>query len=278
MRARKRSHRAEVESGRAYLESILANLSAGVLGSTAASAAQRQRRCARHPSMTISRGCFGTGRCLAAPARPRSGDPRRLRRPPDGTVAQPDRTRAAQRHAADPSVARFQAARGERRGYVVVFDDVTCLSQRSAAPPGARVARRLAHEIKNPLTPIQLSAERLQMKLADKLDQRRRRLPQPWNTDHHQPGAGDEAHGRRFPRLCPPAGAGSRAARSQRSDRRSAGTLRNSSAEVAVRLADGLPLVLGDATQMRQIIHNLLRNAEDAQEDRDHAHGKSARA
>ena len=50
------------------------------------------------------------------------------------------------------------------------------------------------------------------------------------------------------------------------------GLYENSSAEVAVRLADGLPLVLGDATQMRQIIHNLLRNAEDAQEDRDHAH------
>jgi nitrogen fixation/metabolism regulation signal transduction histidine kinase len=52
---------------------------------------------------------------------------------------------------------------------VVVFDDVTRLiaAQRSAA--WGEVARRLAHEIKNPLTPIQLSAERLQMKLADKL-------------------------------------------------------------------------------------------------------------
>jgi nitrogen fixation/metabolism regulation signal transduction histidine kinase len=52
---------------------------------------------------------------------------------------------------------------------VVVFDDVTRLiaAQRSAA--WGEVARRLAHEIKNPLTPIQLSAERLQMKLADRL-------------------------------------------------------------------------------------------------------------
>jgi nitrogen fixation/metabolism regulation signal transduction histidine kinase len=54
-------------------------------------------------------------------------------------------------------------------GDVVVFDDVTRLiaAQRSAA--WGEVARRLAHEIKNPLTPIQLSAERLQFKLADKL-------------------------------------------------------------------------------------------------------------
>ena len=54
-------------------------------------------------------------------------------------------------------------------GEVVVFDDVTRIvaAQRSAA--WGEVARRLAHEIKNPLTPIQLSAERLQFKLAGKL-------------------------------------------------------------------------------------------------------------
>jgi len=53
---------------------------------------------------------------------------------------------------------------GEIIGYVVTFDDVTQLlsAQRKAA--WADVARRIAHEIKNPLTPIQLSAERLQRK------------------------------------------------------------------------------------------------------------------
>jgi nitrogen fixation/metabolism regulation signal transduction histidine kinase len=50
------------------------------------------------------------------------------------------------------------------------------------------------------------------------------------------------------------------------------GLYENSNAEVAVSLASDLPLVLGDATQMRQIIHNLLRNAEDAQENRELAH------
>lgn len=55
---------------------------------------------------------------------------------------------------------------GEIKGYVVTFDDVTNLvsAQRKAA--WADVARRIAHEIKNPLTPIQLSAERLQRKYA----------------------------------------------------------------------------------------------------------------
>ena len=55
-------------------------------------------------------------------------------------------------------------------GYVVVFDDVSELVQAQRDAAWAEVARRLAHEIKNPLTPIQLSAERLAVKLTDKLE------------------------------------------------------------------------------------------------------------
>jgi two-component system nitrogen regulation sensor histidine kinase NtrY len=50
------------------------------------------------------------------------------------------------------------------RGYVVTFDDVTELLQAQRKAAWADVARRIAHEIKNPLTPIQLSAERLKRK------------------------------------------------------------------------------------------------------------------
>ena len=59
---------------------------------------------------------------------------------------------------------------GKAGGYVVVFDDVTHLLQAQRDAAWAEVARRLAHEIKNPLTPIQLSAERLQLKLIGKLE------------------------------------------------------------------------------------------------------------
>jgi len=55
-------------------------------------------------------------------------------------------------------------------GAVVVFDDITDLIQAQKNAAWSEVARRLAHEIKNPLTPIQLSAERLQHKLASKLE------------------------------------------------------------------------------------------------------------
>ncbi|WP_300547092.1 PAS domain-containing sensor histidine kinase [Roseovarius sp.] len=61
-------------------------------------------------------------------------------------------------------------AEGRREGYVVAFDDVTDLvtAQRMAA--WGDVARRIAHEIKNPLTPIQLSAERIKRKFARQLE------------------------------------------------------------------------------------------------------------
>lgn len=60
---------------------------------------------------------------------------------------------------------------GSRMGAVVVFDDVTDLIQAQKNAAWGEVARRLAHEIKNPLTPIQLSAERLQHKLSKELSE-----------------------------------------------------------------------------------------------------------
>jgi len=58
---------------------------------------------------------------------------------------------------------------GQRVGAVIVFDDVTDLIQAQKNAAWGEVARRLAHEIKNPLTPIQLSAERLQRRLSSQL-------------------------------------------------------------------------------------------------------------
>jgi nitrogen fixation/metabolism regulation signal transduction histidine kinase len=54
--------------------------------------------------------------------------------------------------------------REKRGGYVVVFDDITTLIQAQREAAWGEVARRMAHEIKNPLTPIQLSAERIRHK------------------------------------------------------------------------------------------------------------------
>ncbi|MCA1780555.1 MAG: HAMP domain-containing protein, partial [Xanthomonadaceae bacterium] len=59
---------------------------------------------------------------------------------------------------------------GGHRGHVVVFDDVTMLDQAQRQAAWAELAQRLAHEVKNPLTPIRLAAERLRMRLAGRLD------------------------------------------------------------------------------------------------------------
>ncbi|MEZ5453606.1 MAG: ATP-binding protein [Thiothrix sp.] len=67
--------------------------------------------------------------------------------------------------------AALPAAASSRQGSVLVFDDVTDLIQAEHDAAWGEVARRLAHEIKNPLTPIQLSAERLTRKLSGELNE-----------------------------------------------------------------------------------------------------------
>ncbi len=64
----------------------------------------------------------------------------------------------------------------ETGGQVVVFDDVTVLDQAQREAAWAEVARRLAHEVKNPLTPIQLAAERLKYKLDPVLEDEQKAL------------------------------------------------------------------------------------------------------
>jgi nitrogen fixation/metabolism regulation signal transduction histidine kinase len=59
---------------------------------------------------------------------------------------------------------------GAEAGFVLVFDDITHMQKTQRDAAWGEVARRLAHEIKNPLTPIQLAAERLRRRLAGKLE------------------------------------------------------------------------------------------------------------
>ena len=99
---------------------------------------------------------------------------------------------------------------GEISGFVVTFDDITELlsAQRKAA--WADIARRIAHEIKNPLTPIQLSAERLQPQIPEGHQERRRDLPDLHRYDH-PPCRGYRPDGRRILVLRAHAGAGAEA-------------------------------------------------------------------
>jgi nitrogen fixation/metabolism regulation signal transduction histidine kinase len=162
------------------------------------------------------------------------------------------------------------AAGGGGGGYVVVFDDITRLiaAQRSAA--WGEVAQRLAHEIKNPLTPIQLSAERLQLKLADQLTGASRDLlDRATQTIVNQVEAmknmvNDFRDYARtpLPQLAPvdlPALLGEVLGLYEESA---------SDAEIAVAPAPtSVSAVLADANQLRQVLHNVLTNAQDALAD-----------
>ncbi|MBX6393238.1 MAG: ATP-binding protein, partial [Burkholderiales bacterium] len=149
-------------------------------------------------------------------------------------------------------------------GYVVVFDDVTQLIAAQRATAWAEVARRLAHEIKNPLTPIQLSAERLQHKLADKLAPAdAAALERATGTIIAQVAAMkamvDEF--RDYSRLPAPTLV---ALDLNQLVTDVLALYEHAQGHIVLELAENLPLVRGDASQLRQVIHNLLRNAEDA--------------
>ncbi len=155
----------------------------------------------------------------------------------------------------------------ERRvGYVIVFDDISEVISAQRAVAWAEVARRLAHEIKNPLTPIQLAAERLQLKLHDRLaNADAEMLARSTRTIINQVQAlkmmvDDFRDYSRMPatRLAP------LNLNALIEDVLALYSASGSLGAVRLQCADALPALLGDATQLRQVIHNLLKNALEA--------------
>ena len=145
---------------------------------------------------------------------------------------------------------------------MVVFDDITDVVSAQRSIAWSEVARRLAHEIKNPLTPIQLSAERLQHKLAGKLTpEHEEMINRSTETIIGQVQAMKEMVNdfRDFaktptPQLKP----------------LSINTLTSEilglyeGSPLRTQLDPDCPEIMGDPTQLRQVIHNLLQNAQDA--------------
>ncbi len=153
---------------------------------------------------------------------------------------------------------------GVEQGYVLVFDDVTKLIDAERNAAWSEVARRLAHEIKNPLTPIQLSAERIAHKLDGKLetpdaDFLGRATQTIVNQVAAMKGMVDAFAGyARMPRA-------KLAALDLNALVREVLALYDARAlGLVLHLDDDLPRVSGDSTLLRQVIHNLLQNAQDA--------------
>ncbi|MDO1510654.1 MULTISPECIES: PAS domain-containing sensor histidine kinase [unclassified Neisseria] len=152
-------------------------------------------------------------------------------------------------------------------GIVMVFDDITALVRAQKEAAWGEVAKRLAHEIRNPLTPIQLSAERLAWKLHDKLaEQDAQILTRSTDTIIKQVAALKEMveafrNYARAPSL-----------KLERHDL-------NKIVEEVLLLYEGskctftadlsnIPIfIAADTTAMRQVLHNIFKNASEAAED-----------
>ncbi|MDB5966602.1 MAG: multi-sensor signal transduction histidine kinase [Polaromonas sp.] len=152
--------------------------------------------------------------------------------------------------------------------FLLVFDDVSEMVSAQRAQAWGEVARRLAHEIKNPLTPIQLSAERLEMKLSGKLDEPGQALlAKSVKTIVDQVDAMKRLVNefRDYARL-PAAELKPVDLNALVNDVMQLYASDNAVVPVQAELDGHAPLIQGDAQQLRQVIHNLLQNAQDAQE------------
>lgn len=153
---------------------------------------------------------------------------------------------------------------GADKGFVVVFDDMTAVVQAQRDAAWGEVARRLAHEIKNPLTPIQLSAERMQHKLADKLTQKDADLlKRATDTIVNQVGAmktmvNEFSEYARAPVL------NLTALNLHDLIQDVLALYETTEAKIHVKLQAKNAVVMGDVTMLRQVLHNLLQNAQDA--------------
>ncbi|CAB3779055.1 sensor histidine kinase [Pararobbsia alpina] len=153
-------------------------------------------------------------------------------------------------------------------GYVIVFDDISDVISAQRSVAWGEVARRLAHEIKNPLTPIQLSAERLQMKLTDKLAAPDAEvLKRGATTIINQVAAMKRMVDdfREYART-PPAVLQNLQLNDLVAEVLTLYGIDDGKGPLKIELMP-LPIIRGDATQLRQVIHNLLQNALDAVAD-----------
>ncbi len=155
-----------------------------------------------------------------------------------------------------------------RGARLLVFEDVSAIISAQRTQAWGEVARRLAHEIKNPLTPIQLSAERLEMKLMDSLPPAQQAvLAKSVRTIVEQVDAMKRLVNefRDYARL-PSAQLHPVDLNALIGDVLHLYGDDNAAVQVRAELDPECRPILADAQQLRQVIHNLVQNAQDAQE------------
>lgn len=276
-------NRKEVEDAKAYLESVLANMSAGVMVLddqlrlvTFNASAEKILYQNLWPYLGLSFASIDTLAAFSAPiveafsgqsahAAMSDGDP--LIQQWQQQIEIPRRLIGQKVDTEITLLARgARLPVGTGLGHVVVFDDISDLISGQRSTAWAEVARRLAHEIKNPLTPIQLSAERLMMKLQTKLSgDDAALLERGTNTIVNQVVAMQQMvdNFRDYAKTPPPVLKPLELNHLITEILDLYGGLR-SNEQLIAHLENDLPKIMGDATQLRQVLHNLLQNAQDA--------------
>lgn len=282
-------NRNELENAKAYLESVLGNMSAGVIvldqhGCLVTCNHSVERILQLHVDAEIGKplsAISGLQLFSAAidkafseqHAQSAGGEPREhWQQQIDLPLSLSDSANAQSSIGLEAEKGLTVLARGahlpvnEGTGFVIVFDDITNIISAQRSIAWGEVARRLAHEIKNPLTPIQLSAERIQMKLSDKLNEIDALfLSKSTSTIVNQVTSMKRMVDdfRDYAKI--PQAVLSKIDLALLIDDVLHLYLSGDGRDIIhLYVAPDLPLVMGDATQMRQVIHNLLQNAQDA--------------
>jgi len=157
----------------------------------------------------------------------------------------------------------------DTREHVLVIDDLTELIQAQKDSAWSEMARRLAHEIKNPLTPIQLSAERLQRKLAGQIDDERQEMLDRYTHTIVQQVEAMKSMVNTFTDYARAPSQHLQPINLNEMLREVLELYRDNPHKVEIEfdLDDDIEPVEADAVRLRQLIHNLVKNAIEAVEE-----------
>jgi nitrogen fixation/metabolism regulation signal transduction histidine kinase len=278
-------NRAALQSAKAHLESVLGNMSAGVIVLDADFNVVNSNEAVDRILLNDVGGQLGRAlteieglevfagavtRAFSAQSAQSAAGSARQRTHWQQEIEIPRRAGTADDHDITLLARGSRLPVGVGSGFIVVFDDISDVISAQRSVAWGEVARRLAHEIKNPLTPIQLSAERLQMKLESRLAPADAELlNRSTSTIVNQVDAMKRMvddfrdYAKAPPAVLLPLDLNGLIR--EILDLYLAG---DDSDIIHAALAPALPAVMGDATQLRQVIHNLLQNAQDAMSER----------
>ncbi|NMM27602.1 MAG: PAS domain-containing sensor histidine kinase [Glaciimonas sp.] len=274
---------AALEHAKAYLESVLANMSAGVMvldtgfrllscNASVESILQQQLTASLGQPLSQIDGLTAFSSAVIQAfskqsAQTAAGDGAEGKLHWQQQIEIPRRPNGAEIDHAITLLARGSNLPLDKgNGYVVVFDDISDVISAQRSLAWGEVARRLAHEIKNPLTPIQLSAERLQMKLHGKLSAEDAALldkgtativNQVTSMKHMVDSFRDYAR-------TPPAVLAPLDLNALIRETLQLYLSNDASDTIHLSLGADVPELMADKTQLRQVVHNLLQNAQDA--------------